>query len=126
MSGGIDEASGLPRGYPFRAEWEISPRQLAAELASGQPPMVIDCRTAEERSVAALPGSTLVPMTDIPSRQNELGEMADRRIIVYCHRGQRSLRVTAFLRQQGFSDVWSLAGGIDAWSLGVDSAVPRY
>ncbi len=126
MSGGIDENSGLPRGYPFRSDWEVTPRQLAAELASDRPPMVIDCRTPQERDVAAIPGSTLIPMGDIPSRENELDELVDRRVVVYCHRGQRSLRVTAFLRQRGFSDVWSLAGGIDAWSSGVDPTVPRY
>ena len=43
-----------------------------------------------------------------------------------CHHGQRSLQVAAFLKQQGFTDVKSLAGGIDRWSREIDPTVPRY
>jgi adenylyltransferase/sulfurtransferase len=47
-------------------------------------------------------------------------------VVVYCHHGVRSLRGAALLRQAGHENVASLAGGIDAWSLYVDPAVPRY
>ena len=47
-------------------------------------------------------------------------------IACICHHGARSAQVVAFLLQQGFDDVYNLAGGIDAWSTQVDPAVPRY
>jgi rhodanese-related sulfurtransferase len=47
-------------------------------------------------------------------------------LTVMCHHGQRSLNVTAWLRNQGFENVQSLRGGIDAWSAEVDPKVPRY
>jgi rhodanese-related sulfurtransferase len=46
--------------------------------------------------------------------------------VVHCHHGGRSLRVTQWLRNQGFAKVSSLSGGIDEWSLKIDSSVPRY
>jgi len=126
MSGRMEEATGLPHGFPLREEWEVTPRCLAKELSADPPVVVLDCRTPEEREVARIPGSILVPMDEVSSRREELEAYLDRRVVVYCHRGRRSFQVTAFLRQQGFSDVWSLAGGIDAWSVGIDPSVPRY
>jgi rhodanese-related sulfurtransferase len=65
-----------------------------------------------------------MPMSEIPSRIHELDR--GREIVVYCHHGVRSRKVAEFLVRQGFSRVANLAGGIDAWSLHVDSRVPRY
>ena len=45
---------------------------------------------------------------------------------VYCHHGVRSLQVVSWLRQQGISSCYSLAGGIDRWSKEVDANVPTY
>jgi len=46
--------------------------------------------------------------------------------VIYCHTGVRSVYAAAFLQQQGFEEVYSMAGGIDAWSTQVDPAVARY
>ena len=47
-------------------------------------------------------------------------------IVAYCHHGMRSADAVGFLLQQGFPQVKNLVGGIDAWSVQVDSTVPRY
>ena len=47
-------------------------------------------------------------------------------LIVYCHHGVRSLSGAALLQRLGHGEVFSLAGGIDAWSCEVDPGVPRY
>lgn len=86
----------------------------------------LDCRTPEEHSIACVDAARLVPMQEVPQRVNELEEHLDQPVVVMCHHGQRSLQVTAFLKQQGFTDVRSLAGGIDRWSRDIDPAVPRY
>jgi rhodanese-related sulfurtransferase len=49
-----------------------------------------------------------------------------QRIVVQCHHGGRSLRVTHYLRGQGFDQAQNLSGGIDAWSVAIDPSVPRY
>jgi rhodanese-related sulfurtransferase len=50
----------------------------------------------------------------------------DDRLLILCHHGSRSLSVTNWLRQQGFEQAQSVAGGINSWSLQVDPAIPRY
>ncbi|MEM8717162.1 MAG: rhodanese-like domain-containing protein [Cyanobacteria bacterium P01_A01_bin.3] len=45
---------------------------------------------------------------------------------VLCHHGIRSAQMTAWLLNQGFTDVTNISGGIDAWSNQVDAAIPQY
>ena len=65
-------------------------------------------------------------MGQIQSRLADLNEHARDKIVVVCHHGVRSMRIAAFLRQHGFVDVRSMAGGIDLWSRDIDPDVPRY
>ncbi len=85
---------------------------------------LLDVRQPWESEVAAIGGSRLIPMNEIPSHVQELNR--DAHIVAYCHHGQRSLNVVLWLREQGFLRAQSLAGGIDAWSQTIDPAVPRY
>jgi rhodanese-related sulfurtransferase len=103
---------------------EVDPRVLRERLAAGEMPTVVDVREPEEIRIARFPGAVEIPMGEIPSRLAELDRADD--IVVLCHHGVRSARVAAFLAQNGFRSVANLAGGIDAWSLLVDSSVPRY
>jgi adenylyltransferase/sulfurtransferase len=50
----------------------------------------------------------------------------DRPIMVLCHHGNRSGRVTQFLRANGYSLASNVAGGIDAWAETIDPSLPRY
>lgn len=122
---------GLPIGYPFRPEWEVTPRQAAGMLngPESQRPVLLDCREPEEFTVARVEGSVHIPMGHVESRADELERSPGDRtatVLVLCHHGRRSLRVTAMLRAMGFENARSVAGGIEAWSLGVDPRIPRY
>ncbi|MBM4113368.1 MAG: rhodanese, partial [Phycisphaerae bacterium] len=86
----------------------------------------IDCRTSQEREIASIEGSIHVPFQDVSSRLEEIRAYSERTIVVHCHQGGRSLRMTALLRREGFDDVRSLAGGIHLWALDVDPRVPTY
>jgi rhodanese-related sulfurtransferase len=86
----------------------------------------LDCREPSEIATAKIDGTVPIPMRDIPARIAELEAHKAGRIVVHCHHGGRSLRVTQYLRQQGFEQAQNMAGGIDAWSLEIDPAVPRY
>jgi len=104
---------------------EITIPQAQQLLASPNPPLILDVREPWEHDTAHLPNATLIPMQEIPARAfNELDE--DAPILVLCHHGARSLSVAAWLRNQGFSQAQSIAGGIDAWSRQIDPTVPRY
>jgi rhodanese-related sulfurtransferase len=119
-------AHGLPEHYNFRPDWEVTPRQVKAMLDSGADFLLLDCRLPREADVASIEGAALLPMQELVARISELDEHRDVKIVVHCHHGGRSLQVTAFLRQQGFKDVTSMAGGIDLWSIDIDPGVARY
>jgi rhodanese-related sulfurtransferase len=105
---------------------EITVEQLAESLAGGAGPALVDVRTEGEHAIAALPASTLVPLHELAERLDEVSHLRERPVVVYCHHGVRSKSGAAILEAAGFRDVVSLRGGIDAWSLRVDPAVPRY
>lgn len=83
-----------------------------------------DVREPFEVEICRIAGAEHIPMRQIPERLAELPK--DKHLLIHCHHGGRSLRVTHYLRAQGFTAVSNVAGGIDAWSLVIDRAVPRY
>lgn len=104
---------------------EVSCQQLQQWIQSEKPLRLVDCREPDEHTIAAIPGATLIPMGEVPSRLAELNK-SDEPLVVYCHHGMRSQRVATWLREAGITNAQSLAGGIDAWSIEVDPALPRY
>ncbi len=105
---------------------QISVQQLSAWIEAGEPVFLVDVRQPWEHETAALPGSVLAPLDQLPREARRLQLPEGAKIVVYCHHGMRSLSGAALLQQLGFRDVASLAGGIDAWSVLVDPRVPRY
>lgn len=105
---------------------DLDVRSVKQMLDSGEKFTLLDVREPHEVATARIAGSTHIPMKQIPERLAELEPQKAGRIIVHCHHGGRSLRVTQYLRQQGFEQAQNMAGGIDAWSLEIDPAVPRY
>ena len=106
-------------------EFECSAEDLKRRLGGGEPLRLIDCREPWEFELVRLEGAELIPMNETPGRIEEY-RSADVPVVVYCHHGVRSMNVVGWLRDQGLKDVWSLAGGIDRWSLTIDPSVPRY
>ena len=105
---------------------EIDCQSVKTALNSGQDLVLIDCREADEYATAKIEGARLVPMSEIQHRLGELEPHRNGRIVIHCHHGGRSLRVAGWLRQQGFAQAQSMAGGIDQWSQEIDPSVPRY
>lgn len=124
------DTRGLPPGYAFKPDWEVTPRQVRDLLNRADPSLLlVDCRRPDEWDVARIRGAVLLPLWEIEQRAAEL-ETEDgsrnRPIIVHCHHGVRSMKAAGTLRAMGFTDVRSMAGGIDLWSIDVDQGVPRY
>ena len=103
---------------------EIWPRELAARLAAGEPIALIDVREPHERAIARIAGSTSVPLSSLDALLHSIDPA--REIVVHCKGGSRSAQAARRLRAAGFTNVRNLAGGIDRWSVDVDSDVPRY
>ena len=117
---------GIPDGYPFRPEIEMSAADARAAMSGSTPFLLIDVRRADEWEAAHVPGSVLVPLHELESRVDEIEAGKDAPIGVLCHHGARSLKAAFLLRALGFSNARSIVGGIDLWSLAVDPAIPRY
>lgn len=96
------------------------------ELHDNQSIVLIDCRESDEYETAKIQGALLMPMSQWMQSVDKLSEFSDKRIVVHCHHGGRSLRVTNWLRENGFPQAQNMAGGIDAWSQQIDSTVPQY
>lgn len=106
-------------------DYEITPEEVKAKRDAGDAFVLLDVREPWEFNTAQIHSAKLMPMGDVPTRANQELDPDDH-IVVVCHRGVRSMNVTAWLRQQGFEKAQSMRGGIDAWSRRVDANVPLY
>jgi rhodanese-related sulfurtransferase len=102
---------------------QISVQQVKAWLDAGEDFSLIDVRTPEELAIAKLAAAE--PL-DYQNSAKYMGLPKDRRIVFMCRSGMRSLDVAAYFRGHGFTHVYSMTGGILAWSEHIDPAVPRY
>lgn len=96
------------------------------DLLEARPPraLLLDVREPFELQICRVEGGTHMPVRQIPERLGELPR--DRRLLVLCHTGARSRRVTQYLRAQGFGAVSNVRGGISAWAERIEPAMPRY
>jgi sulfur-carrier protein adenylyltransferase/sulfurtransferase len=106
------------------SENEIEVTALKARFDRGDKVNLIDVRETHEFQICRIPGSTLIPLGDLPKRVSELN-VADE-VVVHCKSGMRSAKAAEFLRQAGFKRVLNVKGGILAWSDKVDPSVPKY
>ena len=116
---------GVHRGEEVQVR-EVSAAEVAALRARGEPFLLLDVRQPEEWRRCRIEGARLVPLGELEARLAELSDWKERRVIAHCHHGGRSAKACEILAAAGFTDVSNLVGGIDAWSLTVDPAVPRY
>ncbi len=119
------------QGKAFRVENPGAPEPVAVmtvqelndKLAAGETLRLYDVRPEDERAKASL--QQAIPLWD--TGRDEL-ESLDKEtpVVFFCHTGQRSQATAQHYRLQGFSNVYNLTGGIDAWSKEIDSRVPQY
>ena len=102
----------------------IPPLEAADEIKRNGTSRLLDVRTAAEYATARIEDSVFISMDEISQRMNELDP--ETHWIVVCHHGYRSMQVAMWLESKGFEQVSNLEGGIERWSLEVDSNVPRY
>ena len=102
---------------------QLGVRELAQKLATGERFGLFDVRTPEERATAHIEGARLLD-SDLTQQLEQLDKSTQ--LVFHCHHGGRSQRAAEHFAALGFTNVWNLAGGIDAWSQEVDPSVPRY
>jgi len=93
---------------------EISCGELSDALGSDAAPALIDVREQHEFAASCIEGSVCVPLTELGAAMNEM--RADSPIVFICEVGERSRQAATFATMVGFREVFSLRGGIKAWS----------
>jgi len=101
-------------------------QEISQELSRNPELLLLDCREEQEHELVAIEGALLLPMSQISERHHELKGKEDQSICVYCHHGVRSAQVVAWLRERGFGQAFSMAGGIDAWAVAIEPNMKRY
>ena len=123
-----DQFCGIPQAAAAEAEEEpvpvITAQELKAKRDRNEAFQLIDVREAFEYDICNIEGSTLIPLSEFPSRMSEL-DSADE-IVLYCKVGGRSARALKLLQEAGFSKVLNVEGGIEAWADDVDPTMPKY
>jgi molybdopterin/thiamine biosynthesis adenylyltransferase/rhodanese-related sulfurtransferase len=118
-----------PDGSAAAAVPLIGASALATELASDAPPLVVDVRGPDERSIASIPGAVPIHLDEFrDGTAFEHDELAStgQRIVIHCKVGGRSAEATRLALAAGYTDVSSLDGGVLAWVRDVDPTQPEY
>lgn len=116
-----------PYGVP-----EVSVQEVAEKRAQEETFILLDVRELVELNYANLGEEVVVaPLSQLAQQQQEalppsVLEDKEAEIVVFCHHGNRSAQVAAWLQQQGWTNVYNMAGGIDAYASVVDPAIGRY
>ena len=102
---------------------QLSVKEYKSRIDQGEDLFLLDVREPYEYQIAQI-GGTLIPQNDVPNRLAEIPR--DKEIVVQCRSGARSQRIAELLKQQGYTQVVNLAGGILAWADEIDPTVQKY
>jgi monothiol glutaredoxin len=131
-NGSIIDVVDTPQGPGFRIENPNAPaaqvkqarvQEIKRQLDAGELREFFDVRTPEERAKASIPGTRLMT----PEEAERIsGLPKDTPLAFHCHDGGSSQAAAEHFAGLGFTNVSNVVGGIEAWSLEIDSEVPRY
>lgn len=102
------------KGWIFSDFESISPKSAYELLQNDSNVALLDVRTPEEFSKEHIEGATLIPVQVLAQNLSMLSEVKDKKIIVYCHSGSRSVAASRILVENGFVPL-NVSGGITAW-----------
>ena len=109
---------------------EVSAEEVAAELEragrGGVAPLVLDVREPAEHALGVVPGALTVPVGEVLTWEELVGQLPEGPVVVYCKTGPRARRAAAHLVKVGHPDVRVMTGGILAWIERVDPSLPPY
>ena len=103
---------------------EETATEVNERIRRGEELVLLDCREPSEWDLCRIDGARLTPMSRFLQYLPDLDP--DIPTVIYCHTGVRSVFVASYLQNQGFAEVVSMAGGIDAWAQDIDPTIPRY
>ncbi len=116
-----------PQATPGAGIPETTVEELKARIDRKDPIWILDVREKNEFDICRIPGSTLIPLGELPRRLDEIphGPGAPE-IIVHCKMGGRSAKAVNILREKGFTNAKNLKDGILAWIDRIDPSQAKY
>jgi sulfur-carrier protein adenylyltransferase/sulfurtransferase len=119
---------GLPAGMKFDPSWETTPREVKSNLdKKDEKFLVIDVREPHEWDITHIVAKDkLFPREQWPQIAGKLRGHENDTIAIHCRSGARSLQVAKLLRDNGFTNAKSMAGGILLWNKDVNPGGPQY
>lgn len=112
---------------------EVTAQELSGWLETRPEVILLDVREPYEFPRAVIPDPRVLhaPLSDLarkgdPALPSKLKENQNAPVVVFCHHGFRSAQVTAWLLELGWTDVYNLTGGIDAYSRTIDPSIGLY
>lgn len=93
---------------------DVSPAE-ATLLINREDAHVVDVREADEFAAGHMPDARNIPLAKLADRVGEIEKYKDKPLVVCCAAGMRSSKACAELAKLGFTKLYSLAGGVDAW-----------
>ena len=88
----------------------------ATQLINRQNAVMLDLRESKEYAEGHVPNALNIPLSQLAGRGSELGKLTGRPLIAYCDRGNRSRSAGSALSKLGFAEVYTLKGGLRAWT----------
>jgi sulfur-carrier protein adenylyltransferase/sulfurtransferase len=104
----------------------VTPRQVKEMLDRHEKFYFIDCRLPNEYAITRIDGATLIPLQQMAQHADKLAGHENEEVVVHCKSGGRSMQFTQILRQNGFKNVKSMAGGILTWNKDINPGGPQY
>ncbi len=103
----------------------ITVQELNERIKNNEKLNIVDVREPFEHDMANI-GGTLIPLGDLPYQLEQLEELKEQEVIVYCRSGNRSGSACQFLQKQGFKNVRNLEGGMARWVKEIDPSMPFF
>jgi adenylyltransferase/sulfurtransferase len=122
-----EQFCGVPtRSLPEDAytEFDVKPVEITQRIQQGEPIQWLDVREPVELQISQIPGAMNIPYGELAQREAEVPQ--DRDVVLFCRSGVRSARALEILRSAGFTRVYNLRGGINAYADQVDHNLSKY
>jgi adenylyltransferase/sulfurtransferase len=118
--GKVDAAANEIDGIP-----QMSVEELKARIDAGTAPFILDVREPHEYAICDI-GAPLIPVGEITQNFHRLTFPKTTEMVIHCRSGARSQKAALILRENGYTNVKNLAGGILAWADRIDPSLPKY
>ena len=103
----------------------MSVEELKARIDNGTAPFILDVREPHEYAICDI-GAPLIPVGELTQNFHRLTFPKTTEMVIHCRSGARSQKAALILRENGYTNVKNLAGGILAWADRIDPSLPKY